>query len=423
MAKTGLKPINCHGGKMVVFVVNKNGNKLMPCKPAKARKLLGTGKANVENLSPFTIRLQWNCEENVQKVVVGIDKGSRCTGFSCVGNGKILMSGIINHRADIKSKMDTRRANRRQRRNRKWYRPSRFNNRSSSKRSGRMPPSTKANVEEVVRIVKSISLPISSIVVEDVQIDIAKLNNPILQGNDYQKSNKLDENLRLATLTRDKFQCQYCKKKNVKMAAHHIVFRSKRGKDSILNLTTLCNDCHEKVHKGKIEIMGGVSGFKDRIAQRTMQGKTHMYNLLKNIAPVKLVFGYQTSERRKSLGLPKKHDVDALCVTILRTNEVAEWNRNNYYHINFRARQTRRCYYDMPRKRKGRVLYQVNNESDGFRKGDIVLVKGKYRKQINSIYSNGYLAFKRVKGEPSSARPKDCKLLESQRTTNKQRIC
>ena len=266
MAETGLKPINRHGEKMVVFVVNRNGNKLMPCTPCKARKLLEAGKAKVESLSPFTIRLQWDCEENVQEIVVGIDKGSRVTGFSCIGNGKILMSGIINHRTNIKSKMDARRANRKQRRNRKWYRPPRFNNRSSSKRSGRIPPSVKANVEEVVRIIKSIPLPISSIVVEDVQIDIARLNNPGLRGKDYQKSDKLDENLRLATLIRDNFQCQHCDAKNVKLRAHHIIFRSKDGKDSILNLITLCEDCHDKVHKGEIEIEGGVSGFKDRIA-------------------------------------------------------------------------------------------------------------------------------------------------------------
>ena len=52
----------------------------------------------------------------------------------------------------------------------------------------------------------------------------------------------------------------------------------------------------------------------------------------------------------------------------------------------------------------------------GFRKGDIVRVKGKYVKQINSIYSNGLLAFKRVKGEPSTALPKYCQLLERERT-------
>jgi len=58
----------------------------------------------------------------------------------------------------------------------------------------------------------------------------------------------------------------------------------------------------------------------------------------------------------------------------------------------------------------------VNEELQGLRKGDIVRVKGKYIKQINSIYSNGYVAFKRVKGEPFQAGPQDCQLLERGRT-------
>lgn len=43
-------------------------------------------------------------------------------------------------------------------------------------------------------------------------------------------------------------------------------------------------------------------------------------------------------------------------------------------------------------------------------------VKERYVKQINSIYSTGYLAFPRMKGEPANARPNDCRLLERGRT-------
>jgi len=62
------------------------------------------------------------------------------------------------------------------------------------------------------------------------------------------------------------------------------------------------------------------------------------------------------------------------------------------------------------------VRYQVNAELEGFRKGDIVRVKEKWVKQINSIYSNGYLAFGRVKGSPNCAKPKDVKLLKRGQT-------
>ncbi len=418
---------------MNVYVINKNGNPLMPCKPAKARKLLRDGKAKVVNRCPFTIQLLWDCEENVQEVTIGIDKGSNVTGFSCVRNGEILMSGEIHHRMDIKDKMDARRANRRNRRTRKWYRKKRFLNRASSKRSSRLPPSIKANAEEVIRVVRKIPLPISHIVVEDVQVDIARLNNPDLHGADYQESNRLSENLRIATLMRDGYQCTQCGKKNTRLDAHHIIWKEHGGKDTIQNLITLCKECHRKVHKGRLKLdFSGVSAFEDRIAHRTMQGKAYLYQVLGQMSQLSTVFGYQTSFLRKSLSLPKTHDIDALCVATVLTGEVipqiASQARNeNFYVIKFRPRQTRRQYHDLPRKGVGRVRYQVNAVSEangrsgtsqlaGFCKGDIVRVKGKWVKQINSIYSSGYLAFARVKGEPSSAKPKNCQLLQRGQT-------
>ncbi len=396
---------------MLVFVLSKDGKKLMPCKPRKARLLLKEGKAKVIKRTPFTIQLLYGSSGYVQPVTVGIDKGSKVTGIACVGNGKLLFSGYINHRRDIKKKMEGRSNNRRARRLRLWYRPSRFDNRGSSKRSGRLPPSIKANADEVLRTINKISLPITDVIVEDVQIDIARLNDPKLQGKDYQKSNRLDENLRIATLMRDNYTCQECKKRNCKLHAHHIIWREHGGKDTIKNLITLCELCHKKVHKGEIKIEGGVSGFKDRIAQRTMQGKTYMYSNLRRLFKFTTVFGYQTAEYRKALRLPKDHDVDALCVATLQDGEVVQYNRDNFYNINFRAKQTRRQYYDSPRKVIGRVKYQVNKELDGFKKGDLVLVKG-FLRQVRSISSNGRLIFKRIRGVTYAITSKKCKLIE-----------
>ena len=115
-------------GTMYVYVINQNGHPLMPCRPSKARKLLRDRRAKVVGRCPFTIQLLWDCEEQVQEVILSVDKGSHHTGFSCVGNGKILLSGEIEHRGDVKNKMDDRHANRQQRRGRLWYRPKRFLN-------------------------------------------------------------------------------------------------------------------------------------------------------------------------------------------------------------------------------------------------------------------------------------------------------
>jgi hypothetical protein len=400
---------------MKVYVINQNGNPLMPCKPAKARKLLRDGKAKPVKRVPFTIQLTWDCEENLQPITIGIDKGSKITGFCAIANGEILMSGYINHRTDVKINLQTRAANRKQRRSRLWYRPPRFDNRASSKRRGRLPPSIKANADEVIRVVNKLSLPMTSVIIEDVLIDIAKLNDPNLKGSAYQKSNRLHENLRLATLLRDDFRCQQCGVKNTRLEAHHIKLTSEGGKDTINNLITLCEQCHSKVHSGKIQLKAkGVSGFKDKVAQRTMQGKHYLYAKLSQKYRLERVYGYQTAEFRKAIGLPKDHDSDALAIATLGTGELISFHRENFYKINFRPVQTRRRYHDLPASGRGRVKYHLNESSGGFRKGDIVLVKDRYVKQVNSIYSTGALAFKRVKGEPSNSMPKNCRLLERQ---------
>ena len=397
----------------VVYVINQNGKALMPCKPAKARKLLREGRAKVKQRSPFTIQLLWDCEEQVQQVVVGVDKGSHTTGFSCVGKGQILLSGEILHRLDVKDKMDTRRAHRRHRRARRWYRAPRFDNRATSSRSGRLAPSIKTNVQEVIRVIMRLPLPISRIVVEDVQVDIARINDPTLVGSRYQDPSRLDENLRLACLMRDSYTCQQCGKQQVRLQAHHLVYREQGGKDTLSNLLTLCEPCHRQLHQGKITLtVTGVSGHLDQIAMRAMQGKTYLSATLCRHASLSTLFGYQTAAWRKARGLPKEHDADSLCLATYETGEVVPYQRECFYRVSFRPRRTRRQYHDLPRKGQGRVKYQVNEECEGFHKGDVVRVKGKFIKQINSIYSNGRLAFKRVKGEPPSALPKDGHLLE-----------
>jgi hypothetical protein len=354
---------------MRVYVLNQNGNPLMPCQPAKARHLLRDGKAKVVNRKPFTIQLLWDCEENIQEVRCGIDKGCKVTGIACVGNGEVLLSANVKHRNPVALQqkdgsnytfVQIRAERRRSRRNRhRWHRKPRFNNRASSKRSGRLPPTIKMNVMEVLRIVRKIDLPIFHIIVEDVAVDVRRLSNPNIKGSEYQQSNRLDENLRLACLIRDNFTCQGCDKKNTQLDAHHIVWSSKGGKDSIYNLITLCEKCHDGIHKtgesGKVKlksgkVVAGLCGFQDKIAQRTMQGKKLMYQELEKIAPLSTVYGYQTAEFRKACYFPKEHWIDALCIANLETGEFAQPNKENHYEIWFRAKQTRRIFDSQPQK-------------------------------------------------------------------------
>ena len=62
---------------MFAFVLKRNGQPLMPCKPAKARKLLNAGKAKVVKRNPFTIKLLHGCSGYVQPITAGMDTGSK----------------------------------------------------------------------------------------------------------------------------------------------------------------------------------------------------------------------------------------------------------------------------------------------------------------------------------------------------------
>ena len=67
---------------MFVYVLNKNGKPLMPCKPQKVRKLLREGKATVVKHEPFTIRLKFGSSGYKQPITLGIDAGSKHIGAS-----------------------------------------------------------------------------------------------------------------------------------------------------------------------------------------------------------------------------------------------------------------------------------------------------------------------------------------------------
>lgn len=120
----------------MVYVQNIHGEPLMPCREAKARKLLKCQKAYAVKRTPFTIRLTFECENKTQPITLGIDSGSKYIGLSATTANKELYAAEIELRSDITDLISTRRQNRRTRRNRLRYRPARFDNRVHSKNKG-----------------------------------------------------------------------------------------------------------------------------------------------------------------------------------------------------------------------------------------------------------------------------------------------
>ncbi len=104
---------------MLVFVLNQHGDPIMPCKPSKARKLLGDGKAKVVKRTPFTIKLLFGASGYAQPVTAGMDTGSKVVGTAVTTNGKVVYQSAIQLRPDVSKKMQQRAMYRRTRRGRK----------------------------------------------------------------------------------------------------------------------------------------------------------------------------------------------------------------------------------------------------------------------------------------------------------------
>lgn len=311
--------------KMQVYVLNKDGMPLMPCKPAKARHLLRDGKAEVVQRTPFTIRLKWECESNTQEVRAGLDTGSKKAAISAVrDDGEVLYQSKIKLRTDIHSKMDRRRRYRRARRSRKTrHREPRFDNRRRDK--GRLPPSLKSKAESMIKEVKKVGkiLPVTRVNVEIAPFDMQKLKNPEIEGEEYQNGElKGHTSVRQYVLYRDKHQCINCKKDNVPLQAHHIMPRSKGGTEKPSNMISLCEECHEKLHKGEIELSKRSLKYwtnkEYKFASHVNSMKDYIVSELKKLFnDIQVTFGNITKAVRKKLGLKKSDVNDSIAITSL----------------------------------------------------------------------------------------------------------
>jgi hypothetical protein len=298
-----------------VYVKNKDENPLMPCTPAKARHLLENGKAIVVSVCPFTIKLNWDCENNVQEIIVGLDTGAVNVGCSAISEDKALYVSETKLRTDISKKMQTRTMYRRSRRQRKTrYRESRFNNRTRVE--GWLPPSLNSKLQSTVRIVKDLAkiLPITKVIVEIGKFDSQKLQNPDIQGIEYQQGQTEGyDNVRAYVFERDNYTCQICKKKDGILQTHHIIQRKDNGSDRPDNLVTVHKNCHDDFHKGLIQHK--FSKPKEyKVETQVTILKDYIIKELRKYFEVEITYGYITKRNRQRLNLPKSHWSDAVSI-------------------------------------------------------------------------------------------------------------
>jgi hypothetical protein len=339
------------GLKVNVYVINKNGKTLMPCKPTKARHLLEDKKAKVVSRKPFTIQLLWDCENNTQPITLGVDAGYQFVGFSATTEKKELISGQVELRTDISKKILEKLMYRRNRRNRLWYRQPRFNNRKCEK--DWLAPSIKHKLDSHIRLVEKLKklLPISKITVEVASFDIQKIKNSDIEGTGYQQGEQLGfYNIREYVLHRDNHTCQHpnCKhKKNNVLVVHHINGKAENGATNRPEeLITVHKKCHDEHHAGKNTIPKvKVKQFKPETFITMVRWK--IVNTLREQYPdiiVEHTYGYITKNNRIKNNLTKAHVNDAFVI--------AEGNVQKRC-IPFDVKQVRRNNRSIQLNRKG----------------------------------------------------------------------
>ena len=306
----------------LVYVLNKDGLPLMPThKLGKVRHLLKEGRAKIVKRNPFTIKLNYECNNYVQNITLGVDAGSKHIGLSASAQKKELYCSDVELRNDIVELLSTRRENRRTRRNHLRYREPRFDNRAASKKEGWLAPSVKQKIDSHLKVIEEVHkiLPINKIIVEVASFDTrllkAQEEGKTISGTDYQSGEMLGFNTREYVLFRDNHECQYChgKSKDKILETHHIESR-KTGGNTPNNLITLCSTCHKKIHRGEISLcIKRGTKYNDAAFMGIM--KWSLYNKLKELYPnVEITYGYITKSNRIKYGLSKEHYNDAYCI-------------------------------------------------------------------------------------------------------------
>lgn len=384
---------------MFVYVLDIHGHPLMPIKRfGKVRRMLRDGQAKVVRREPFTIKLLYEPKTNVvQDVVLGVDTGSDKVGTAAISNDTIVYASEVQIRNDISKKMGSRRASRRNRRNRKTrYRKSRFLNRGNSIKKERFSPTMTSKINSHIREIKFIKsiLPVSTLVLETGNFDphLLKMEGQSFNRRwGYQKGpNYGFGNAKAACLNRDNYTCQYCKTKKGTLHAHHIIYRINGGADTLDNLITLCEECHNKLHKGELQTFESkLKGKKKGQLKHSTQMNSIRKQLLRHYPEAIETFGFITKENRQLLGLPKLHAIDA-CV-IASQGGMFDWNL-----WCFKKRHVAKGDYQLTKGNRGEQKIPTG-KIHGFRKFDKVEYLGK-KYFIKGRMSSGFATLMDISG-------------------------
>ena len=412
----------------MVLVIDKSKQPCNTISAAYARILLFNKQAVIHKRFPFTIRLRNdNAVLKDRSYTVKLDPGSRTTGVAITDDqDSVVMLAELEHRGHIiKKNLDSRRAIRRSRRQRKTrYREVRFLNRT--KPEGWLAPSVKSRADNVINFIKKYNklINIDRVMIENVSFDTAQMSSDTkLWGNDYQQGNLYNKNLREFIFSKTKGRCSYCEEKATEI--DHIVPRAKGGTNSTYNLTPACRSCNEKKSNLSLKEFGKLMN-KDysnlepkklpKDAAIVQSARNYMVKEITKIIPDTIIHeAWITKYNRDQLGLPKQHYYDALSVGEIPTK--FNFLTDKILQISAKGRGSRQMCrmdsYGFPR-----TSAKASKSVKGFQTGDIVKAvvptgskQGEYLGRV-AVRSRGFFDIKTKSNLVKDIGYKFCRLLQ-----------
>ena len=382
---------------ILVPVLNKHGKPLMPCKAARAKKLLREGEAEVVSRTPFVIQLLFGSSGYKQDITLGIDPGYKTIGYSVITKTRELIAGELGLRTDIKRLLEKRMAYRRTRRARLWYRKPRFDNRS--KDNGWLAPSIQHKLDSHIKLIERLKriLPITKVVIEVAGFDQQKMQKPEISGVEYQQGELRGYEVREYLLEKWGRKCAYCGKKDVPLEIEHIIPKSRGGSNRVSNLTISCHECNQKKGDKTAEEFGYPK--IQKYAKQSLKATAFMNSIrwkLVNLLKCNWTYGYITKYNRIKYGLEKSHINDAF---VIAGGDVQE--RSVAIYKGKQVRRQNRSLFKANLLKGGRRKRNTVKEVKGFRRFDKVMY-GKIRCFIFGLRTSGYFNVKTIEGEKVS---------------------
>jgi 5-methylcytosine-specific restriction endonuclease McrA len=168
--------------------------------------------------------------------------------------------------------------------------------------------------------------PVSAISQELARFDTQALENPEIEGVEYQQGTLAGYEMRAYVLFKWSHQCAYCDVRDVPLELDHVQPRSKLGSNRVSNLTLACTSCNQR--KSNQDVRDFLKEQPERLARllaylqaplkdaaAVNATRWALYERLKALGvPVEGGSGGLTKFNRVMRGLPKTHWLDAACV-------------------------------------------------------------------------------------------------------------